>query len=453
MLEYAHEIYKRYKKNNLSETLEYYEHHRELLERRENAIQTIGVSYHRMYDGGVERVLSNLLSIWTKMKYTVILFTEEGANSRDYYYPKEVQRIIIPVTNDLEKRLYKLEKEICAQNVDVFIENIWESEVVLWEMLLVKSHHIPFMIYTHGHFTAIYADANDYAMVSNRVFAMADLVIALSDTNKQFYQLCRCHVEQIENPIVKNLRDIQPAHSERENHRILWIGRITEGKRINDAIKIFAEVKKKISDAELDVVGSGEAQNEEKAKSLCIELGIGDSVHFHGYQAEVENFYQNSAVMLMTSEKEGYPTVLLECKAYGRACVMYSLPYLSLVKDAKGISTSEIGDIDGMAAQLCETLLEYQLRYGLENEARESFVELCKYNHGAKWQEIFRELSQEESEFLEETQDTLMIGMLLDVLRAGIDCRVSGSFEYQVGKEVLRIPRKILQLVRNRSDE
>ncbi len=449
MTEFADAIYNMFAENKLSEALEYYEHHRELLERRENTIRTVGVAYHRMYNGGIERVLSNLLRIWQQMNYTVILFTDKEPDPRDYDYPPEVQRVIIPPHTNMYERLHRLESEICARKVDVFIQNTWLREAVSWEMLLVKSHHIPYVIYTHGYFTAIYEKAADHAMAWNRVYALADKIIALSDTDERFHRLCGCNVTQMENPIAKELGEINPDYSEGDNHHILWIGRVAPVKRLNDALRIFAEVIKKIPDAELDVVGVGDKSDEAGARRLCKELEIGSFVHFHGYQTEVEKYYKNCAVVLMTSEYEGYPTVLVESKAYGRATVMYSLPYLSLLKDGKGIRTARIGDIHTMAAQLCEVLLDAQLRHRLEDEARESFAQLRRYDHATKWKEIFGELSQKEKRVSEDQQDVLM-RTLLDTLRSGMDYRLKHSFEYQVGEKVLKIPRAILRFIRGK---
>lgn len=446
MREFADVIYDLYKKHSLFDVLEYYEHHGELLKRRENVIKTIGVSYFRIYDGGIERVLSNLLWLWSEMSYRVILFTEEEPNPKDYDYPKKIQRVIIPPIADMCERLHKLESEICARKVDVFIHNAWGYETILWEMLLIKSHHIPFLIYTHGHFTAMYESASEYAMLSHRVFALCDKVIALSDTNARFYELCGSNVARLENPISMKHRRIQPEYCDVQNHHILWIGRITEGKRLDDALRIFAEVRRRIPDAELDVVGKGDDADESNARMLCEELEIENSVHFHGYQTEVAKYYQDSAVMLMTSEKEGYSYVLLESKAYGKPCVMYSLPYLSLVRDGKGIRTAQIGDINTMAERLCELFLNESLRRDLEREARASFDALCRYDYAAKWEEVFEELKKSDEKdcgVSDGLRSGLMLSTLLDTLYEGAAWRIANSFEYQIGTKSLRIRRAI----------
>lgn len=443
MMEFSDVIYELYQKNSLSDVLGYYEHHDGLLRRSGNVIRTIGVFYFRIYDGGIERVLSNLLYLWSKMGYKVIFFSEEEPNSKDYDYPKEIQRVIIPPIADMCKRLHKLENEICVRKVDIFIHNAWGYETVLWEMLLIKLHHIPFVVYTHGHFTAMYESASEYAMMSHRVFALCDKVIALSDANARFYELCGCSVARLENPISKQHREIQPAPCNAQNHRILWIGRIAAGKRIEDALRIFAEVKKKVPDSKLDIVGSGSETDESHARMLSEELRLEDSVKFHGYQIEVGKYYRDSAVMLMTSEKEGYSYILLESKAYGKPCVMYSLPYLSLVKDGKGMRSAKIGDIDAMAEQLCEILLNESLRQDLEREARESFDALCQYDYTLKWKEVFEELEKPADGGSDDLQGGFMISTLLSALHEGADRRIENSFEYQIGTKTLRIRRAI----------
>ena len=39
--------------------------------------KNIGVYYHRMRNGGVEKVLSKLLFVWKELGYNIVLFTDE----------------------------------------------------------------------------------------------------------------------------------------------------------------------------------------------------------------------------------------------------------------------------------------------------------------------------------------------------------------------------------------
>lgn len=438
-------------KYSIEEVLDFFEKHKEYIRRKSNNIKVIGVYYRRMYDGGVERVISNLIPIWMEMGYRVVLFTDERPNEKDYSYPSDVKRIIIPSPEKLLGRLQGIENGVVSEKIDVFIDNGWTSESILWEMLLVKSLHIPFVLYAHGHFTALYSMVGEYVLNSYRAFALCDKIIALSAMNARFYELCGCNVTLVENPIPESLKQVKII-PKNEKQRILWIGRIADGKRFDDAIKIFCKVKEKIPNAELDVVGTGEENVLEEKKLLCESKKIGKSVHFHGYQQNVSMYYQQASLMLMTSEKEGYPTVLLESKAYGLPCVMYSLPYLSLVQDGKGIRTANIGDIEQMAKQVVILLQNRNIRDKLSNEARESFVSLCKYDFVEKWKEIILDIESTEGkkeDVVEEyQQDAMMLTMLLKNLQIGVRAGLEKSLDYKLGKMLLKYPRVLMKIIR-----
>ncbi len=454
MAECAKKICSLRKRHSIIEVLQYFENNRELIARNKNVIKTIGVYYHRIYDGGIERAISNLMPVWIDMGYKVVLFTEESPNPKDYYYPEEVHRIVIPMDDNIEGRLCAIEDGIIDKHIDVFIHNGWESEVLLWEMLTVKSLGIPFIVYSHGHFSNIYTLASDYSMVSGRVFALCDKIIALSDVNAKFYELCGCEVVRLENPIPDEIREVQSAHSDINNHHVLWIGRIAQGKRLDDALRVIAEVKKKVADVELDIVGTGNDIDIKNARLLCGELGVSDLVHFHGYHKNVGKYYQNSAVVMMTSEKEGYSYVLLESKAYGKPCVMYSLPYLSLVNDGMGIKTAQIGDINKMSENLCEVLLDHDIRYQMEQEAKESFNNVSRYNYRENWTKIFKSMEisdKDRSKSMDCGQNYSLINSLFDTLYAGVNFRVNyvldTSFDRRVGTKLLRFPRAVKRIL------
>ena len=56
-------------------------------------VKKIGIYYHRMRNGGVEKVLSKLLYIWKEMGYEIILFTDEKPTEDDYQMPEMIERI------------------------------------------------------------------------------------------------------------------------------------------------------------------------------------------------------------------------------------------------------------------------------------------------------------------------------------------------------------------------
>lgn len=423
-------------------------------------IKTIGTHYRRMYDGGVEVVLASLMRLWVNMGYRVVLFTDEEANKLDYPYPSEVKRIIIPSVNNMSKRLLNLERSILEEKIDIFVNHDWTNRSVLWENMLCKLLHIPNIEYTHGLFTAVCGRGRgDYYYDSYRVFRQCSMVISLSEVSAKYYQMCGCNSYLVQNPIPDKLQNIDTSELDKrcDNKHILWIGRIAEGKRIEDAIECFRLVKNDVSDAVLDVVGTGDLKDIRRIKKLCVRYQLGDSVIFHGYKEDTTRYYMNSTLMLMTSEREGYPTVLLESKAYGLPCVMYSLPYLTMVQDKKGILPTDIGNITKLAEHVVTILQDDEKRKKMSLESRESFEVLKTYDLQAVWKEIFAFSQGNHAKKTSEryynpnaisTSGAGMLPMLIGEYKASEQNTIAHNIDYKVGHMILKIPRVVARGLR-----
>ena len=249
----------------------------DVIHSKNRKVKTIGTYYTWIYNGGVQRVLANLLCLWVKMGYRVVLYTDEPENENDYFYPEVVKRVVVPNTRDAYLRAVFWNKTMHEEYIDVMVYHEWMSDYLIWDMLLIKSLHIPFVLHTHGHFTAMYNNCNDYAINSHKVFGICDLVVSLAECNARFYEMCGCRSLVLHNPISSELLE-NKVLAKLDSHNILWIGRICDGKRLEEAIEIFEIILKKVADAKLCIVGSG-AESEMKAmRLLCEQKGIASSV-------------------------------------------------------------------------------------------------------------------------------------------------------------------------------
>ena len=415
------------------------------------AVKTIATFYYRAYNGGVERVQAQLINMWVESGYKVVLITEEPPNDFDYFYPKDrVKRIAVSSSFRMSKRLFDLQKVFKEECVDVFINHAWMNRSVLWECILAHNLDIPYIVYAHGHFSVLYGSARS---MYYQIFKMADLVVALSETNARVYQMCGCNTCLMQNPVSEDLKNIKQAAS-LDSHRVLWVGRVAREKRPLDVVWIFKKIHDLVPDAVLDVVGGSDFDYLKKMKNLSKELGVFDAIKFHGLQPQnkMEDFYKTSVLLLFTSEGEGYPMTLLESKAFGLPCVMYSLPYLSLVKDGKGILSAEIGDIDTMAGHVVELLKNDELRKSMGLAARESFDTFVDYDLYGNWKKIFDFCEgtdiKDENFYMPDkldVQDKYIMPPLLDVVRRTAETPLK-SWDYKLGHRILVIPRGIIQI-------
>jgi N-acetyl-alpha-D-glucosaminyl L-malate synthase BshA len=125
-------------------------------------------------------------------------------------------------------------------------------------------------------------------------------------------------------------------------------------KRVEDVIRIFSEVQKKIS-SKLILIGDGPDRS--ACEILSRELGIQDHVKFLGKQAEIVDLLSASDLFLMPSQSESFGLSALEAMACGVPVVSTSvggLPELNIHNQTGFIA--EIGDVERMARYAVDLL-------------------------------------------------------------------------------------------------
>ena len=96
------------------------------------------------------------------------------------------------------------------------------------------------------------------------------------------------------------------------------IGRFSEQKNHEKIIEVFSEIKKKVSDAKLLLVGVGE--KEELIKNIVNSMDCKEDIILAGKQMETEAYYSAFDVFLMPSLYEGLPIVGIEAQSTGLPC-------------------------------------------------------------------------------------------------------------------------------------
>lgn len=421
-------------------------------------IRTIATNYIRACNGGIERVNSQLMTLWTQMGYNVVLFTEEAENTLDFPYPSNVKRFIIPPAANLTERLDTIQNYCLEEKVDLFVNHTWWDNSVLWECVMLKLMNIPYIQYIHGHF-ACYIWFNYNNLCQPQVFKLCDIVLSLSENNARFYQLCGCNSYLVQNPIPDDLSS-NNALSTLDTKHILWVGRLSPDKNPMDALKVFRLVHEQQPDVILDIVGGDDGgETISKLKTYVLKYNLQNNVIFHGKkkQSEIEDFYLNSFCVLLTSEMEGYSMVVLESKAYGLPLVMFELPYLTLCKEGKGILSAPIGNIEQLAENILLLLKNDYFRKSVGRAARESFDNFNAYDLQGNWKKIIMLCSPEKHEIDDYAyfnpanvsySDRFIEPILIDSMKKGYRSVLINNLDYQVGHKVLKFPRIIVNLLR-----
>lgn len=118
-----------------------------------------------------------------------------------------------------------------------------------------------------------------------------------------------------------DIREEIRAIYELDGHYVIGhVGQFSERKNHKFIIKIFESVLKKIPNAILMLVGTGELM-EDIQKSVT-ELRIDQNILFIGNSAEVNKLYQAFDLFLLPSLYEGLPFAGIEAQASGTCCLL-----------------------------------------------------------------------------------------------------------------------------------
>jgi glycosyltransferase involved in cell wall biosynthesis len=123
---------------------------------------------------------------------------------------------------------------------------------------------------------------------------------------------------------LKALPSVAARPSERQPVRLLYVGRLVRTKGLRDAIRALVRLPNPRS-VVLDVVGEG--PDRPVSEQLVGELGLAESVRFHGWQSreEVARFYQDADVFVFPSYREAGGNVVFEAMGYGLPLVVTDL--------------------------------------------------------------------------------------------------------------------------------
>ncbi len=148
------------------------------------------------------------------------------------------------------------------------------------------------------------------------------------------------------------------------------VGRLTEVKRQDLLIQGFAQLHADHPEAHLILVGDGPRRAE--LERLAASLGLGEVVHFTGYQAQTAPYFQLMDIFALTSRSEGLPQAAVEASFAGVPVVASRVGGLpELVEDGHTGLLFESGSVAQFVAALKRLLLDPCKAAALRNAARQ----------------------------------------------------------------------------------
>lgn len=133
--------------------------------------------------------------------------------------------------------------------------------------------------------------------------------------------------------------------------RIVAVGRLAHQKGFDVLLRALARVRK-AHDWQVVIVGDGEER--ERLQRLAAELGVSESVTWMGARRNPIPFYEAAEIVVVPSRYEGFPNVLLEAMALGRATIASDCRTgpAELTQNGKFGALVPVEDVEGLAREI-----------------------------------------------------------------------------------------------------
>ncbi|TMI70092.1 MAG: N-acetyl-alpha-D-glucosaminyl L-malate synthase BshA [Bacteroidetes bacterium] len=231
------------------------------------------------------------------------------------------------------------------------------------KILEAEGKTIPVVTTLHGTDITLVGRDKTYAPVVAFSINQSDAITAVSndlrdETRKIF------HIEK-EIEVIYNFVDVErfnrkPIDAFRkviapEGERILLhASNFRKLKRVQDVVKIFYEVQKKMP-AKLLFVGDGPER--QAAEELARSLGIGEEIRFVGKQEQMEDILAIADLFLLPSEYESFGLAALEAMAAGVPVVSSNAGGLKEINiDGETGYMAHVGDVLSMSRKALDIL-------------------------------------------------------------------------------------------------
>ena len=367
------------------------------LNAKSKKIKTIGIFYHRVYDGGVERVISLQIPQFLEMGFEVVLFTEEINEELEYALPGFIDRVLIP-SSFKHGRATELRKYLKHHNVDLFIHHAAYSNNFFFDEIITKSLGIHFCVVNHGISSLSLLDKLSCFANFPFFYHIADALIVLNTMDLKFYSALGIPTFYIANPIPP-LPHIAKTNKSNDIKNLVWIARLDQfQKNYAEALDIFRFVCEKVDNVVCHIVGRGQAVDVEYINNYIKTNGLENKIIYEGFTTNLQKFLTTADVQLITSSFESFPMNLIEAKQYGIPVVLYELPYVELIKDQKGIISVPQHSVKEAAEAILELLRNDSKREALSLASKQSLDSFRRKvpSHIRSWKDIIAKLESTE---------------------------------------------------------
>lgn len=231
---------------------------------------------------------------------------------------------------------------------------------------------VPLLVHLHGELLA--SQASGQGSMLRRVLHQAAWVVSVSAAVlaqvTEAFPSVRRRSSVIPNAVREPVE--APAELSFEPPRILCLGRLVPEKGFDVALRVLANVRRRVPGVRLVVAGDG-GERPRLEREAC-ELGLGEGVRFVGAVApeDVPAVINRATLVLMPSRREGLPLVAIEAALMGRPVVATAVSGLAeVVADGETGRLAAKDDVEGLSRAVLDLLAHPERTRRMGRSARE----------------------------------------------------------------------------------
>ena len=219
-------------------------------------------------------------------------------------------------------------------------------------------------------------------------FSKCACLVALTENDANHWRRHSNNVKVIPNPVTVYPEKVDDVS--KEEGKIICVGRLNGQKRIDRLIKAFSMIADKYPQWHVDVFGEGELKESlvELIKNYHLE---GRFVINNPTKAIFEE-YKKSQMLVLSSEYEGRPLVLIEAMACGTPCVSFDCPSgpREIIEDGVTGLLAENGNVTDLASKIEWMILHDEERKMMGIKAREDAAKYKSASIMKEWESLYK---------------------------------------------------------------
>lgn len=365
--------------------------------------------------GGMERVLLNkvaYLKQHTDWEITVVT-TDQKQRLVFYPLPEEVRMIDLGINYTDDNSLgvwkkitgYLRRKKLHRQRLSALLEqekpdvlvSLYPSESSFYPSLkdgskkVLELHYCKFFRLQYGRKGLLGLIDKFRTWQDERIVRKFDKFVVLSQEDRGYWGELS-NIQVVPNAALL----VAEKYADVSRKRIIAVGRLDYQKGFDRLVEAWRIVQQhpNFQDWQLDIFGQGEWK--EMLQGKVQQYGLQDTLHINAPTKQIGEEYANSSMLVMSSNYEGFPMVMIEAMASGLPVVSFDFQCgpKDIIQPEKNGLLVKNGDIQGLAEAMMKVMGDEELRKRMSEEAKKVTETYSEEKVMKQWMDLFEGLTK-----------------------------------------------------------